>query len=105
MLSFGHGCETFNITNIMPRVMESIGYWKAAASLMITSTYVAACICCFLVSYSSLRRGEHGYHVAFSLFIALSRCIRMLTLSTWGNIAIYASVTTTFANNSGKSLV
>ena len=51
LLGFGHGCVTFTLTTLLPRVMESMGYWKGAASLMITSTYVAACICCFLVSY------------------------------------------------------
>lgn len=97
LIGFGNGCVILSLTTLLPKVMESMGYSKSAASLMIAPPYIAACTCCLLLSYLASRRNEHGNHVAFSSLIALSGCILMLPLFDKGKIAIYASVTVIFA--------
>jgi cyanate permease len=96
VIDFGNGVVTLSLTTILPTLMENMGYSTTQASLMTAPPYVIACICCLLASYSSSRRNEHGYHVAFCLLVGLFGYILMLTLFDKGKVAIYVSTTVTF---------
>ncbi|CAF4816787.1 unnamed protein product [Rotaria sp. Silwood1] len=93
MIAVGNFTAIFYLTTILPTLVESMGYPKTVEHLMTAPPYALACICCLLVGYSSSRRSEHGYHLAFSLFVALLGFILMLTLFDQGKVTIYVITT------------
>ena len=86
-----------SLTTFLPTLIENTGYSEAEAHLMTVPPYVVTCICCLLAGYSSSRRNEHGYHVAFCLSVGLFGFILMLTLCDKGTVAILFSTTVTFS--------
>ncbi len=96
LIAFGNLAVILCLTTFLPTLMESAGYSKTEAHLMTAPPYVVACVCCLLASYSSSRRNEHGYHVAFCLLAGLFGFILMLTLFDKGKVAIHLSITITF---------
>ncbi|CAF2515306.1 unnamed protein product [Rotaria sp. Silwood2] len=96
LIDCGNAAVTLSLTTFLTTLMENMGYSKTEASLMIAPPNVVACICYLLAIYSSSRRNEHGYHIAFCLSIGLLGCILMLTLFDKGKVAIFVSTTVTF---------
>ena len=96
LIAVGNLAVILSLTTFFPTLIESTVYSKTEAHLMTAPPYVVACIYCLLASYSSSRRNEHGYHVAFCLSVGLFGCILMLTLFDKGKVAIYVSTTVTF---------
>lgn len=95
LIAIGNLGAILALTTFFPTLIESMIYSKTEAHLMTTPAYAVACICCLLTSYSSSRRNEHGYHIAFCLSVGLFGFILMLTLFDLGKVAIYVSTTIT----------
>jgi len=64
----------------LPSLVYEIDDSKAYAHLMTAPAYLVACLCCVLGGYSSSRRNEHGFHLAFFVSMALLGFILMISL-------------------------
>jgi hypothetical protein len=76
----------------LPSLVDGIGDSKAYAHLLTAPPYLVACLCCVLGGYSSSRRNEHGFHLAFFLSIALLGFILMVSFVDHNKAATYASI-------------
>jgi cyanate permease len=81
------------LTTFLPSLVEAMGYSKTTIHLMTAPPYAIACVFCLLVGYSSSRRNEHSYHLAFSLIVSLLGFILVLTLFDHGKAAVYVATT------------
>ncbi len=79
------------LTTSLPLIVEDISSTEADVHLMTAPPYVFAFVCCLLVSYSSSRRNEHGFHLIFCFFVAVLGFILMCTLNEKGKAALYVS--------------
>jgi hypothetical protein len=79
------------LTLFLPSLIGEINGSKPLTHLLTAPPYVLACICCLLGGYSSSRRNEHGFHIAFFLCISLLGFILMLSLADQGKVAVYIS--------------
>ncbi len=79
------------LTTYLPERAKYMSGYKEEAHLMTIPVYFVACICCLLAGYSSSRRNEHSFHIAFCLSVALLGFILMVTLFNEGNVAMYVS--------------
>ncbi len=80
------------ISAALPLLVEDISSTEAEVYLMTAPPYASALVCCLLVSYSASQRNEHGFHLIFSLSVALLGFILMLTLINQGKVALYFSI-------------
>jgi MFS family permease len=81
----------------LPSLVKDMSSTEAEIYLMTAPPYASALVCCLLVSYSASRRNEHGFHLIFSLSVALLGFILMLTLINRGKVALYVSLCITFS--------
>jgi cyanate permease len=81
------------LATFLPSLVQMSGYSKTSAHTMTAPSYFVACVCCLLVSYSSSRRNEHGYHLIVCLTVSLFGFILMLTLYDQGKVGMYVSTT------------
>lgn len=77
------------LTTLMPSLVAAMGYSRHIAHLMTAPIYIVTCVCCLLIGYSSSRRNEHGYHVAFCLTVSLFGLILMLIFFDQDKVALY----------------
>jgi cyanate permease len=85
------------LTMYLPELVQDMGHSKEEEHLMTIPFYFVACISCLLAGYSSSRRNQHAFHIAFCLSIALLGFILMITLFNKGNIVIYISTSIAFS--------
>jgi hypothetical protein len=76
----------------LPLLVDEMSSTEAEVYLMTAPPYASALVCCLLVSYSASRRNEHGFHLMFSLSVALLGFILMLTLINRGKVVLYVSL-------------
>ncbi len=79
------------LTAYLPLLVEEMGIPKEGGHIMTAPLYVFVFVCCLLVSYSSSRRYEFGFHLMFCLIVALLGFILMLTLIDRGKATLYVS--------------
>jgi hypothetical protein len=79
------------LTMYLPSVVQSMGFNTTGAYFMTVPPYIVAFIFCLLSGYSSSRRKEHGFHLAFCLSVALLGFILILTLFDQGKVALFVS--------------
>ncbi len=80
-----------SITLFLPSLVNDMNQSNSLTHLLTAPPYVIACLCCIIGGYSSSRRSEHGFHVAFFLFLALVGFILMASLADRGKIPVYIS--------------
>jgi MFS family permease len=80
------------LTTYFPSLVEDMHHSEANVHIMTALPYASALVCCLLVSYSASRRNEHGFHLMFSLSVALLGFIIMLTLINRGKVVLYVSL-------------
>jgi FtsH-binding integral membrane protein len=80
------------LTTYLPLFVQDMVSSESRVHLMAAPPYAFAFVCCLLISYSSSRRNERGFHLMFSLCVALLGFILMLTLHDRGKGALYVSI-------------
>jgi cyanate permease len=106
LIAVGDNAVIRCLVTFLPSLVEAMGYSRTTAHLMTAPPYAVACICSLLVGYSSSRRNEHGYHLAFCLTVGLLGFILLLTLFDQGKVTIYITTTIGFCGSiSALSLI
>ena len=77
------------INTYLPLLIDHMGNWDADVHLMAIPPYALALVCCLLVSYSSSRRHEYGFHIMFCLFVTLVGFILMIILNGQNQAGAY----------------
>ncbi len=91
LIGVGNYSITKYLTMSLPLIVEDIISMETEVHLMTVPPYIFAFVCCLLISYSSSKRNEHGFHLIFCFLIALLGFILLVTLNGQGKAALYVS--------------
>ncbi|KAJ2849401.1 hypothetical protein IWW36_002647 [Coemansia brasiliensis] len=83
LIYIGLNIPLASYTSFLPTIVNLMGYKDAQAQLMTVPPYACAIICVFIISWSSDRTRNRGFHVAGSALVA---CIGYILLISSGNV-------------------
>ncbi|KAI7866807.1 major facilitator superfamily domain-containing protein [Spinellus fusiger] len=86
----------------LPTIINNMGYTSVTAQAMSAPPYAIACLFTVLVSIHADRRGERGYHIAASAFVAMIGYILLASITDKSPVVMYIAAiiatTGTFAH-------
>jgi ACS family tartrate transporter-like MFS transporter len=103
---FAAGSAQYGVALWLPQIVSAMGFSNSATGLIVAASYFAAMVAIVAVSFSSDRRGERLWHVAFCWVIAAAAFIAaslspndsaILVALTLANAAILGEIAPLFA--------
>ncbi|KAI9497585.1 major facilitator superfamily domain-containing protein [Zychaea mexicana] len=79
----------YSFSMFMPSIVNGMGYTNLTAQLMSSPPYACAFVWCIMNAYDADRRGERGFHMAFSAIFSLIGYVLMITLHSTSSVALY----------------